>query len=184
MAFAERALGTGCTAVFFAVTLDRRLAFAGFEALAVSTGGAIASLDAADMLALDGAFRAGLVTGRSPAAFTLRDALGGKMSADVAMATSFGASVADILSSVIDAMGADTALLVGLARLVATVVLGVFTFRPLPVTGADACSAGTSAMVGSLVAGDTLAALAAAAFAAVPRCPRPSRCATSRRCSE
>lgn len=149
----------------------------------MSTGGAIASLDVADMLTLDGAFRAGLATGWSPAAFTLRDALGGKMSADVAMA-SFGASVADIFSSAVDAMGADTASLAGLARLVATVVLGVFTFRSLPVTGADACSAGTSAMVGSLVAGDEFAALAAAAFAAVPRCPRPSLCATSRRCSE
>lgn len=150
----------------------------------MSTGGAIASLDVADMLTLDGAFRAGLATGWSPAAFTLRDALGGKMSADVAMTASFGASVADIFSSAVDAMGADTALLVGLARLVAPVVLGVFTFRPLPVTGSDTCSVGTSEMVGSFVAGDALAALAAAAFAAVPRCPRPSLCATSLRCSE
>ena len=149
----------------------------------MSTGGAIASIDVADMLTLEGVFRAGLATGGSPAAFTLRDALGGKMSADVAMA-SFGAPVADIFSLEVDAMGADTALLVGLARLGASVVLGVFTLRPLPVTGADACSVGTSAMVGSLVVGDALAALAAAAFAAVPRCPRPSLCATSRRCAE
>ena len=150
----------------------------------MSTGGAIASIDVADMLTLEGVFRAGLATGWSPAAFTLRDALGGKMSADVVMTGSFGASVADIFSSAVDAMSADTALLVGLARLVATVVLGVFTFRSLPVTGADACSVETSAAVVSLVAGDALAALAEAAFAAVPRCPRPSLCATSRRCAE